>query len=70
MNSNMTKAIKKRLIERNLTITQLANKINRSRVYTSNVIHGHFVSQKTVQRIAGALGMKLTDLLKKDQDEV
>lgn len=64
MTKKMTKTIKKALIENEMTITQLAVKIGRSRVYTSNVINGHFTnpSEETLRRIARAIGMNADEL--------
>ncbi len=60
----MTKTIKKALIEREMTITELAVRIERSRVYTSNVINGRFTSpsHETLRRIAHVIGMDVNDL--------
>jgi transcriptional regulator with XRE-family HTH domain len=58
----MTKTIKHLLIDKDLTIADLARKINRSRVWTSYVINGHMKSPATRKAIAQALGARVEDL--------
>lgn len=58
----MTKDIKKLLIDKDLTIADLARKINRSRVWTSYVINGHMKSHETRKAIARELQTRVEDL--------
>lgn len=63
----MTKTILKALIDQDLTITELARDISRSRVYTSNVVNGRFARPpvETIKRIARRLNIPLEELLDK-----
>jgi transcriptional regulator with XRE-family HTH domain len=56
------KEIKKILIDRDLSIKTLAERIGYSRGHVSNIIHGHFRSTKARQAIAQELGVKLTEI--------
>jgi len=65
MAKKMTKTILKALIDQDLTVTKLAKKIDRSRVYTSNVVNCRFTTPpvETIRRICMALNISLEDLL-------
>jgi lambda repressor-like predicted transcriptional regulator len=54
--------VKKCLIDKGMTLTDLAKKIGYSRVHVSNVIHGHWQSQNVRTAIARALGKSFHDL--------
>jgi transcriptional regulator with XRE-family HTH domain len=70
MSKKMTKTILKALIDQDLTITKLAKKIERSRVYTSNVVNGRFsrLPVATIKRIAEALNIPAKELLSDGND--
>lgn len=61
----MTKTINKALIDRGMTVTQLAERICRHRVYTSNVINCHFAKPplKTIKLISKELGIPVETLM-------
>lgn len=65
MAKKMTKIILKALIDQDLTITELARRIGRSRVYTSNVINYRFNSLpvETLTLIAKELKIPVEELL-------
>ena len=58
----MTKDIKKLLIDKDMTVSDLARRIKKSRVWTSYVINGHMKSPETRKAIAHALGVEVHDL--------
>ena len=57
-----TKQIKKLLIDRDLTVSELARLINKSRPWTSNVLYGHRTSHATRHDIARVLHLKPEDI--------
>jgi transcriptional regulator with XRE-family HTH domain len=61
----MTKTILKALIDQDITRSALAERIGRSRVYTSNVINGRFSKPPlaTIKLIADVLGIPVEELL-------
>ena len=61
----MTKTILKALIDKNMTRKELASRIERSRVYTSNVINCRFSNPpiETISRIARVLDLSIDDLV-------
>lgn len=58
----MNKVIKKTLIDKDLSITEVARKISRSRTWTSLVINGHEKSEDARKAISKALGVPYNDL--------
>jgi len=61
------KEVKKKLIDRDLTVAQLATELGCSRIYLSNVIHGHQYSSDTVTKVSELLGvpeMGMMDVLR------
>lgn len=54
--------LRKLLIDRNVTVTSLAEAIGVSREWLSKVIHGHWPGKPTRVRVAHALGVELKDL--------
>lgn len=55
--SSWCKQAKKELIDRDMTITDLANQIGKTREYTSAVINGRAYSEPTVKAISDALNI-------------
>jgi len=60
------KEIKLILIDRDLTIAELARRVHRSRTWTSQVLYGHETSVATRKAIARTLGMKVSELWPKN----
>jgi DNA-binding Xre family transcriptional regulator len=58
----MTKTIKKLLIDKDMTMLDLARKIGKSRVWTSYVVNGHMKSPKVRKAIAKVLEVNVEDL--------
>ena len=58
----MNKAVKKLLIDKDLTITELARRIGKSRVWTSYIVNGHLESPEVRKAIAWELGARVEDL--------
>jgi len=58
----MTKQIKKLLIDRELSIAELARRIGMSRTWVSLVINGNMKSPETRRRIADELKVKVQAL--------
>lgn len=56
------KEIKKRLIDKELSIADLAKKIGVSRTFTSRVIHGHKKGAPTLKKIAMILNFELEEV--------
>lgn len=56
------KEIKRILLDRDMTIADLARRINRCRPYTSQVLYGHETSVLTRKAIAQVLDMKISDI--------
>ena len=58
----MTKVIKKILIDKDLTIADLARKIGKSRIWTSYVVNGHIKSPEVREAKSRELGTRVEDL--------
>lgn len=51
------KAVKKELIDRDMSVTDLANKLGLSREYVSSVLNGRLRSEHIKEQILDRLGM-------------
>ncbi|MBQ3427431.1 MAG: helix-turn-helix transcriptional regulator [Clostridia bacterium] len=49
--------VKKTLLDRRMTVDQLATELNMSRPYINNIINGKFIIPKTQERICKHLGI-------------
>lgn len=61
------KEVKKRLIDRDLTVADLAGQIGASRIFVSNVIHGNQYSADMITKISRELDipeMGMCDVLR------
>ncbi len=58
----MTKTVKKLLIDKDMTVADLARCIGKSRVWTSYVVNGHIDSPAVRKAIANTLGASVADL--------
>lgn len=58
----MTKTIKKLLIDKDMTVADLARRIGKSRVWTSYVVNGHMKSPAVREAIAAVLDAQVEDL--------
>lgn len=58
----MNKEIKKTLIDKDLSVTEVARKIHRSRTWVSLVINGHEKSEDARKAISRVLGVPYKDL--------
>lgn len=54
------KAVKKKMIDLDMTIPELAEKIGKSREYTSAVVNGRMISEPTVKAISDELNIPET----------
>lgn len=61
------KTIHKMLIDKDMTVKDLAKKIGKSAAWTSYVINGHWVGTETRKDIARTLGVKVDDIWGDDQ---
>ena len=52
------KAVKKELIERNMSVTNLAEAAGLNRVYVSAVLSGRIISESAKNKILAALGLE------------
>lgn len=55
--SAWSKAVKKRLIDLDMSIYDLADKLGMSRVYVSSVVNGRVISPNAIKKISYALGL-------------
>lgn len=55
--SAWSKAVKKRLIDLDMSIYDLADKLEMSRVYVSSVVNGRVISPNAIKKISYALGL-------------
>nr|WP_297169381.1 helix-turn-helix transcriptional regulator [uncultured Dysgonomonas sp.] len=62
----MNYRIKELLKDRNLNISELAEKINVQRESLSRIVNGASTSADTLQRIASALNVHISELFEKD----
>jgi len=58
----MTKTIRHILVDQDLSIAELARRIDKSRTWTSLVINGHMKSPGTRKAIAHELGKRVDEL--------
>jgi len=61
------KEVKKKLIDLDSSVADLAEEVGCSRIYLSNVIHGHYYSAEVVTKVSRKLDvpeMKMCDVLR------
>lgn len=51
------KEVKKTLIDKDMTVESLAEKIGKTRIYTSAVVNGRIYSETAVKEISDVLGI-------------
>lgn len=66
----MNYRIRELLKDRNLNISELAEKINVKRESLSRIVNGASTSADTLQRIASALNVPITELFEQPQQNI
>ena len=60
VNPNWIKEVKHKLIDLDLSVNDLAEKVGRNRIYLSSVINGRVVSVSTADKVSEVLGIEKT----------
>lgn len=59
-NAKWENAVRKALIDRDMSVTELAEQLGRSRQHVSGVIHGYFTANPTKEAISDFLKIKVS----------
>lgn len=60
VNPQWIKEVKHKLIDLDLSVNDLAEKVGRNRIYLSSVINGRVVSVSTANKVSDVLGIEPT----------